>query len=307
MIKNKCKKTVSAMLLMTMIATTFSVDVFAAPKHSEGGLLSDNSTYTDEAKSIKEVTIGNEIESKKIEDIVVIPKKQIKSVSIKDGVTRISNYAFQGCESLTSVTIPNSVTSIGEGAFQECTSLTSVTIPDSVTQIGNYAFQGCKNLTLVTIYNGTTKISKNAFKQCIKLKSIFIPDSVQSNDEATKVVKDNVQSIDEIDDVQSPLVISDSVLQCRKSMLSNDEIRDFQEVLRGVRELMSSELECKSLDACASPQHLELCYACASPRRVMASKRKCNCFACCFGCCEKKEYSGYKGNTFGGIKVTRDL
>ena len=29
MIKNKCKKVVSAMLLMTMIATTFSVDVFA--------------------------------------------------------------------------------------------------------------------------------------------------------------------------------------------------------------------------------------------------------------------------------------
>ena len=270
MIKNKCKKTVSAMLLMTMIATTFSVDVFAAPKHSEGGLLSDNSTYTDEAKSIKEVTIGNEIESKKIEDIVVIPKKEIKSVSIKDGVTRISNYAFSGCTGLTSITIPN-----------------------SVTFIGDYAFQGCESLTLVTIYNGKTKISKNAFKQCIKLKSIVIPNSVQSNDETTKVVKDNVQSIDEIDDVQSPLVISDSVLQCRKSIMS-------------MRDIMSRELDVIKGDVMDASLQEELC-VCKSPRRVMASKRKCNCFACCFGCCEKKEYSGYKGNTFGGIKVKRDL
>ena len=34
MIKNKCKKVVSAMLLMTMIATTFSVDVFAGGEFS---------------------------------------------------------------------------------------------------------------------------------------------------------------------------------------------------------------------------------------------------------------------------------
>ena len=36
MIKNKCKKIVSTMLLMTMIATTFSVDVFAGDDNSDG-------------------------------------------------------------------------------------------------------------------------------------------------------------------------------------------------------------------------------------------------------------------------------
>ena len=275
MIKNKCKKTVSAMLLMTMIVTTFSVDVFAAPKHSEGGLLSDNSTYTDEAKSIKEVTIGNEIESKKIEDIVVIPKKEIKSVSIKDGVTRISNYAFSGCTGLTSITIPN-----------------------SVTFIGDYAFQGCESLTLVTIYNGKTKVSKNAFKQCIKLKSIVIPNSVQSNDETTKVVKDNEQSID--------LQILDELDEDNEQSIDLQILAELDEAKALLKKEIGLKLGNNEYDI--EGDVLEGCYELHDMRATKAAQRsKCNCFACCFACCERQEYSGYKGNTFGGIKVTRDL
>ncbi len=41
--------------------------------------------------------------------------------------TKISDYAFEDCSSLTSVTIPDSVTSIGSNAFSKCSSLTSVT------------------------------------------------------------------------------------------------------------------------------------------------------------------------------------
>ncbi len=141
--------------------------------------------------------------------------KLITELEIPDNVTRINEFAFEGCTSLTSVTIPDSVTSIGSNAFDGCTSLTSITIPDSVTSIGNYAFYNCTSLTAVYItdikawceisfesstsnplyfaknlyLNGkliteleipdsVTRINEFAFEGCTSLKSITIPDSV---------------------------------------------------------------------------------------------------------------------------------
>ena len=68
---------------------------------------------------------------------------------IPNGVTKIGDYAFFDCDSLTSVTIPDSVTTIGDYAFYDCDSLTSITIPDSVTTIGTEAFYSCDSLTSV--------------------------------------------------------------------------------------------------------------------------------------------------------------
>ena len=58
---------------------------------------------------------------------------------IPDSVTKIADYAFERCRSITGITIPNSVTSIGDYAFANCR-LTTITIPDSVTSIGEAAF-----------------------------------------------------------------------------------------------------------------------------------------------------------------------
>ena len=78
----------------------------------------------------------------------------LKSVTILDGVKSIGMEAFHGCNALKSVTFPNSVTSIDSFAFLRCIALESVTIPDSVTSIGEYAFFGCNALT-ETNYTGT--------------------------------------------------------------------------------------------------------------------------------------------------------
>ena len=103
-----------------------------------------------------------------------------KNTIIPNSVTRIGNWAFVDCSSMTSITIPNSVTSIGEGAFKGCRGLTSITIPNSVTSIGDKVFSGCNGLTSVTIPNSVTSIGSDAFRDCRGLTSVTIPNSVTS-------------------------------------------------------------------------------------------------------------------------------
>ena len=52
-------------------------------------------------------------------------------VSIPDGVTRISEGAFDGCEQLNELHIPNSVSCIGENAFDGRCNLTIFASVDS--------------------------------------------------------------------------------------------------------------------------------------------------------------------------------
>ena len=104
----------------------------------------------------------------------------LKTVVLSDITTKIGDYSFYGCSSLTSITIPDSVTSIGGGAFRDCSSLTSITIPDGMISVGDYAFYGCGSLKNIIIPNSVTGIGKYAFYNSSSLTSITIPDRVTS-------------------------------------------------------------------------------------------------------------------------------
>ena len=126
------------------------------------------------------VTDVNLTTAKKISNYAFNNCDSLISVTIGDSVTSIGNYAFHLCNSLTSVTIPNSITSIGDGAFYYCDSLTSVTIGDSVKSIGDEAFYNCSSLTSIEIPNSVTSIGDEAFSYCDSLTSIEIPNGVRS-------------------------------------------------------------------------------------------------------------------------------
>ena len=81
--------------------------------------------------------------------------------TIPEGVERIAESAFDGCENLTQVIIPASVTEIGLWAFSG-TGLTSVRIPDGVTVIYSGTFN-CNKLRTVTIGKGVKLINAWAF------------------------------------------------------------------------------------------------------------------------------------------------
>lgn len=84
-----------------------------------------------------------------------ILERDITSIDIPYGTTKIHDSVFRNCTQLTSVTIPDTVTSIGYDAFNYCSSLTSITIPSSVTYIGDYAFNNCSSLTSITVLSET--------------------------------------------------------------------------------------------------------------------------------------------------------
>ena len=132
-----------------------------------GGATIQSNTY-DAEKECWVITFDNEVT--KIGDWAFYYCESLTSVTIPDSVTTIGQRAFEYCSSLTSVTIGNSVTTIGGAAFYYCGSLTSVNIPNSVTTIGNYAFGYCTSLTSVTIPDSVTTIGNGAFSGCVSLK-----------------------------------------------------------------------------------------------------------------------------------------
>ena len=106
-------------------------------------------------------------------------RDDIVKVVIESGVTTISDWAFEYCDSMTSVTIGPDVTSIGRGAFSDCDALAAVSIPGNVEEIGDYAFDACDSLKNVTLAEGIVSIGENAFCWNWEMESITIPSTVK--------------------------------------------------------------------------------------------------------------------------------
>ena len=101
-----------------------------------------------------------------------VEKEQIKTVVIKDGITKIGERAFSQCRYLENVTIADSVTIIDCNAFVYCTSLRTVKMGTGLTDICDYAFSGCTALNSITMPSSLKTIRPGAFKSCISLQSV---------------------------------------------------------------------------------------------------------------------------------------
>lgn len=187
------KRFVSLLVALSITLTFLPIGaVAAAPnKITQGNLI-----YTVNADG-KSVTVSGTSRN---------PKQLTIESSISDGngksytVTKIGEWAFNKCNSLTEVTIPNTVIEIDYQAFYYCSNLKKVTIHEGVKTIGPTAFIGCTQLTSITIpgtitdmdqafsgnsalshvtlRNGISNISSMAFKGCTGLTEIKVPESV---------------------------------------------------------------------------------------------------------------------------------
>ena len=146
---------------------------------------------------------------------------EFTNLTIPQGVSEISSYAFANCYSLTSVTIPESVTFVGINAFNHCSSLrefngnfatddhrclvcagemkafapaglTSYTIPSNVTKIGSLTFQNCDDLTSIIFPDNVTDIGIGVVQNCRGLTSLIFESTTPPNLDAVGSFDDNI-------------------------------------------------------------------------------------------------------------------
>lgn len=165
---------------------TFDIEVFAANQVTSG-TCGDNLTWLlDGAGNLTISGTGDMYDYGYFDPNNTVDApwgKDIKKVTINEGVTSIGRSAFGNCQNLNSITIPDSVTRIGSGSF----SLTGYynnasNWENGVLYIGKWLIT-TKNYEMAVDYrikNGTIGIADDAFGSNTKLTSVTIPDSVRT-------------------------------------------------------------------------------------------------------------------------------
>ena len=217
MIKNKCKKIVSAMLLMTMIATTFSVDVFAGGDSSCVKVKDTIKDCCGEKEGQNLISVGD-ISAVKVENNIKCDitfngccgccckkdddnNKNCKPESETEnkGTTDDKPIFYQpGPSTPSSIVVNGSGNSVINGSGNNIIinqMLAPVSTKESTDEKEGHLIIGKEienkkitdvvsipkdKIKSVEIRDGVTSIGESAFADCKGLTSITIPDSVTS-------------------------------------------------------------------------------------------------------------------------------
>lgn len=105
--------------------------------------------------------------------------KTIKKAVIKEGVTRVGNYAFRMCSQLEEVDFSSTIESIGAYSFYSCSKLENVVFPEGLKKIEQSAFESCSMIGSITIPGGVTRVPSRGFAYCSLLSDVTLCDGVE--------------------------------------------------------------------------------------------------------------------------------
>ena len=122
----------------------------------------------------------------------------LQTIKLPQGITDISDYAFNHCSSLTSIDFPVALNTIGNYAFFGCSLLKSIEIPSGVTGIGPGAFGDCSSLSTATFLGETPPVHiGHVFYQYTALSDIYVPaGSVDAYQETWFEYADKIKAIE---------------------------------------------------------------------------------------------------------------
>lgn len=142
---------------------------------------------------------GGEQNVEWVDDITMfaLTKNTIKSITIPEGVTSLSESLFQESTSLQRVVLPDSLETILKNAFLMCTALTDVDLGNGVKSLGYMCFYGADlrkltipasvestdmnwcgnnyNLSAVRILSNNISLNPASFTNCNALTDIYVP------------------------------------------------------------------------------------------------------------------------------------
>ena len=123
-------------------------------------------------------------------------------------VTAISNEAFRDCYQLQSVTLKEGLETIGNYAFRN-TGISGISFPGSLNTIGSYAFMHCWNIKTIVVPEGVETVGEQAFYNMGSLTRIELPASLTSL--GSYVIGDNSMLIEVISNITDPFLINSNV------------------------------------------------------------------------------------------------
>ena len=98
-------------------------------------------------------------------------------VTVPDGIERIEEGAFLGCDDITSITLPSTIRVLGENAIYKCDKLKKINLSDNLESIEEHGLSYCPMLESIHVPAGVKRIAEKAFVGNYKVTSITVDEA----------------------------------------------------------------------------------------------------------------------------------
>lgn len=136
----------------------------------ETAMICGNS-YRHFSGNIKQLTLTGELT--KLSNLPVT----VEQLTLPDNLCGLERSALENQKNLRSLTLPNGITEIGSYAFCKC-GITELVLPDSIQELGFSAFANCTALVRLKLPAALQKLDSRVFDGCTALKELVLPDGV---------------------------------------------------------------------------------------------------------------------------------
>lgn len=148
--------------------TAITSEVFTFP---QGFIkIPDYLFYSATKTTAKEIYIGDECEE--IGEGAFYSAKNLETVHMPEGLTKIGMYGFRHCSALNCSELPDSVEEIANRAFHG-SSISLTKLPTNIKELGIRCFQGCSGNMFTEIPEGVELIASGAFLNNTGLTKLY--------------------------------------------------------------------------------------------------------------------------------------